>query len=168
MAGSSTGLPPGSSVIFGSAIDHLEGYLKKNHNATDEELVYLRELLDLRMKKYVSNPTGRGNYGTPSIVLDDFLYHGDLAHASNIGLLTELGIQCIIDVCDCPLDQPIVDKFKVLWINLDDVLGADIRKYFEETNKFLEECQEKNEKVLVHCQMGISRSTSVVLAYLMK
>lgn len=164
MAGSSAG----SSVIDGSPMDYMEGYLKKNQNATDEELVYLRQLQGLKMKKHVSNPIGRGNQGTPSIVLDDFLYHGDLAHASNMGLLTDLGIQCIIDVCDCPLDQPIVDKFKVLWINLDDVLGADIRTHFEKTNKFLEECKEKNEKVLVHCQMGISRSTSVVLAYLMK
>ena len=168
MADNTAALPPGSYMTLGSSIGHMEGFLKKNYNATDEELTYLKELLDMRFKKCQSPPVGRGNYGTPSIVLDDFLYHGDLAHASNMGLLKELGIHSIIDVCDCPLDKPIVEKFNVLWINLDDVLGADIRKHFEETNKFLQECKEKNQKVLVHCQMGISRSSSIVLAYLMK
>jgi protein-tyrosine phosphatase len=62
----------------------------------------------------------------------------------------------------------ITEKFNVLWINVNDELQADIKKYFDETNQFLYNCKEKNEKVLVHCQMGISRSSSIVLAYLMK
>ena len=153
--------------MFASGIGPIEDYLRQKHNATDDELKYLQQILELRSKR--REPTGgSSDYVSPSIVLDDFLYHGDLGHASNMGLLNSLGIRHIIDICDCPLDSVIVEKFNVLWINLDDVMEANIKKYFEQTNQFLSECKRKNEKVLVHCQMGISRSSSIVLAYLMK
>jgi hypothetical protein len=155
--------------MFHQSVDIMGGYLKDTFNATDEELAYLNELLDLRIKKRQSLTTlDRSFYNSPSVVIDDFLYHGALGHASNIKLLNELGIRHIIDVCDCELEKEILEKFHVLWINLNDELKVDIKKHFEETNQFLNDCKQKNEKVLVHCQMGISRSSSIVLAYLMK
>ncbi|CAF0843206.1 unnamed protein product [Adineta ricciae] len=154
--------------ILGSALNFMEDYLRKSSKATDDELTYLKSILDLRIKKRQSTEIGRASYGFPSVVIDNFLYHGDLGHASNIGLLNQLGIQHIINICDCKLDQIIVDKYNVLWINLYDELQADIKKYFDRTNEFLYNCKQKNEKVLVHCQMGISRSSSIILAYLMK
>jgi hypothetical protein len=154
--------------MFHQSVDIMGDYLVDKFNATDEELTYLNEILDLRIKKRDSLTVGRMFYNSPSIVIDDFLYHGDLNHASNIKLLNELGIRHIIDVCDCQLEKQILENFHVLWINLNDDLQADIRKHFDETNQFLYDCKQKNEKVLVHCQMGISRSSSIVLAYLMK
>jgi hypothetical protein len=154
--------------MFHQSVDIMGDYLVDKFNATDEELTYLNEILDLRIKKRDSLTVGRMFYNSPSIVIDDFLYHGDLNHASNIKLLNELGIRHIIDVCDCQLDKEILENFHVLWINLYDELKVDIRKHFDETNQFLYECRQKNEKVLVNCQMGISRSSSIVLAYLMK
>jgi len=154
--------------MFHQSVDIMGDYLVDKFNATNEELTYLNEILDLRIKKRDSLTVGRMFYNSPSIVIDDFLYHGDFNHASNIKLLNELGIRHIIDVCDCQLEKQILENFHVLWINLNDDLQADIRKHFDETNQFLYDCKQKNEKVLVHCQMGISRSSSVVLAYLMK
>ncbi|CAF3433051.1 unnamed protein product [Rotaria sp. Silwood1] len=154
--------------MFHQNVGVMEGYLRETFNATDEELTYLQEIFGHRDQKLKSLSTGRSPYGSPSVVIDDFLYHGDLGHASNIKLLNQLGIRHIIDVCDCQLEKEILENFHVLWINLYDELRADIKKHFEETNEFLRVCKEKNEKVLVHCQMGISRSSSVVLAYLMK
>jgi protein-tyrosine phosphatase len=155
-------------IMFHQAVDVMGGYLKDTFNATDEELTYLDEILNLRGKKRESATTGRHTYGSPSVVIDDFLYHGDLGHASNLKLLNQLGIRHIIDVCDLQLDKQILENFNVLWINLNDELKADIKKHFDETNQFLYDCKQKNEKVLVNCQMGISRSSSIVLAYLMK
>jgi protein-tyrosine phosphatase len=155
-------------VVFGSSIGPMEDYLRRSLNATDDELEYLKTILDLRMKERPPLPPGRSGYGSPSIVIDDFLYHGDLNQASNIGLLNSLGIRHIVSVCDFSLEKSITDKCNVLWINLSDDIGADVKQYFDQTNKFLYECKEKNEKVLVHCQMGISRSSSIILAYLMK
>jgi hypothetical protein len=160
--------PPIPSVIFGSNIVPMEDHLRKSLNATDDELAYLKVISDLRTKKREPLSSERSSSGYPSVVIDDFLYHGDLGHASNIGLLTKLDIRHIINVCDCELETIIKEKFNVLWINLHDELRSDIKKHFDETNQFLYNCKQKNEKVLVHCQMGISRSSSIVLAYLMK
>ena len=102
------------------------------------------------------------------MVIDDFLYHGELKHASNKKLLIDLNIRHIINISDCELDQDIHDHFNVVWINLDDDFSADISQHFDRTNEFLQSCKTKGDKVLVHCQMGISRSSSIVLAYLLK
>ena len=43
----------------------------------------------------------------------------------------------------------------------------DLSKYFEDSFKFIDEAL-KNGGVLVHCAAGISRSSAIVIAYLMK
>lgn len=157
-----------SHIRPGPAVSIMDEYFKETLQATDEELKYIRELSQIKLEINSRTMAPRLLYGTPSVVLDDFLYHGDLGHACNMELLKELGIQHIINVCDCQLDSTIKDNFNVLWINIDDTFAVDIKKYFDETNEFIQKCKEKNEKILVHCQMGISRSSSIVLAYLMK
>ena len=142
--------------------------LQRDMEATDDELTYLQDLVNLRSKKRNLQLPKDAGYSSPSVVIDDFLYHGELKHAMNKQLLTDLNIQHIVNVSDCPLEQDIHDHFNVLWINLDDDFSADISQYFESTSEFLNSCKTKGDKVLVHCQMGISRSSSIVLAYLLK
>ena len=156
------------SAMLYASLSVMDDYLRDTFNATDDELAQLQNILDFRKAKRETMTSSRELYATPSIVLDDFLYHGNLGHASNQTLLNKLGIRHIINVCDCSLDKVIAENFNVLWINLYDEFKTDIKKYFQETNEFLARCREKNEKVLVNCQMGISRSSSIVLAYLMK
>jgi len=145
---------------------NIKEYLKSEIQATDEELKYLEKLLKIQKEKMNNE---RGSRRQPSIVIDDFLYHGDLGHAIDLDLLLELKIQHIINMCDCPLDKEIQDIFNVLWIHdLEDNIQSNIKIYFQETNDFLFSCKMKNEKVLVHCQAGISRSSSIVLAYLIR
>ncbi|CAF1128544.1 unnamed protein product [Adineta steineri] len=136
--------------------------------ATEEELIYLKELVNLRTKQRVPIPIKEQGYISPTMVIDNFLYHGDLNHARNKKLLKELDIRHIINICDYELEKDILDQFNVLWIDADDDISTNINQYFQKTNQFLQSCKEKDEKVLVHCQMGISRSSSIVLAYLMK
>lgn len=155
--------------MFHRGIGVMADFLKDSFQATDEELKYMDEIFKHRDQKLSSmDYSARNFYGHPSLVIDDFLYHGDLGHATNIRLLREFNIRHIIDICDCPLEKEIEENFNVLWININDELRVDIKKYFDQTNQFLQNCKEKNEKVLVNCQMGISRSSSIVLAYLMK
>jgi hypothetical protein len=140
--------------------------LKHEIDATDEELISLENLLKIQKDK-MNLP--RGSRGLPSVVIDDFLYHGDLGHAIDMNLLLDLHISHIINVCDCPLDKEINEIFDVLWIdNLEDNYQGQIQNYFDQTNQFLMKCKNLDHKVLVHCQAGISRSSSIVLAYLIK
>ena len=152
----------------GSALLIMGDHLKDTMGATDEELKYLQELNQVKFDINSRGTEPPRSRGTPSVVLDDFLFHGDLGHACNMKLLKDLNIRHIINVCDCPLDSSVKENFNVLWINIDDAMNVDIKKHFDQTNEFLHQCKEKNERVLVHCQMGISRSSSIVLAYLMK
>jgi len=146
--------------------DDLKARLVVEFDATDGELKTLDNLLRIKNEQIVN---AIENGVRPSVIIENFLYHGDLGHAIDVDLLVELGIENIINVCDCPLDEQIQNRFNVLWIqDLEDNLQSNVRRCFDRTNQFLSDCRKKNVKVLVHCQAGISRSSAIVLAYLLK
>lgn len=58
-------------------------------------------------------------------------------------------------------------EIQYLGLDLLDVPDAPISKYFERSNSFIETAINSGGKVLVHCLMGLSRSTTFVTAYLM-
>ena len=49
-----------------------------------------------------------------------------------------------------------------------DPKKMDVSVYFDKTHNFIAKALAKNEKVLVHCHMGISRSATIVISYIMK
>jgi len=51
-------------------------------------------------------------------------------------------------------------------INVSDKESYDISRHFEECFEFIEKAKDSNERVLVHCAMGASRSVAVVCGYL--
>jgi protein-tyrosine phosphatase len=53
-----------------------------------------------------------------------------------------------------------------LGLAADDEPGYDMRKHFEESVGFLAECRKEGRKVLIHCIMGINRSSTALVAFL--
>ena len=92
---------------------------------------------------------------------------GNAKDAENKELLNEAGITHIINVTpDIPNYH--VGSFEYYRVGVKDADNEDIEKYFNQTTEFIEEAKFKNGKVLVHCQAGISRSATIVIAYLKK
>ena len=95
------------------------------------------------------------------------LYIGSITSASNLEELESKNITHIL-CCGFKLKCFFPEKFKYYKIDIIDRENENIRKYFDETNNFINESIKNNGNILVHCQAGISRSTSIIIAYLMK
>ena len=96
-----------------------------------------------------------------------YLYLGTEWNASNYDSLQTDRVTHILNISS-EVDNFFPDAFKYLNIRVLDVVETDLLKEFDRTNKFIQEAREQGTSCLVHCKMGVSRSASVVLAYLMK
>lgn len=104
----------------------------------------------------------------PALIIEPFLYLGSAYAASNPKVLQYYGITHVLNVA---MELPVHNRFnfrvKTKQIMADDSQSYNIRYNFEEAFKFIEDARAKGGRVLVHCAMGISRSATIVLAYLM-
>lgn len=97
------------------------------------------------------------------------LYLGGLAAAKDIDTLNKLKIAHIITIDTCPLPRSILELNHITtkFIQLPDFPKEDLLSHFDDTEAFIEEGLRKG-AVLVHCYFGVSRSATVVIAYVMK
>jgi protein-tyrosine phosphatase len=88
--------------------------------------------------------------------------------ATNWKVVRDLQINYIINIS---IEHPCVfsDKVKYLHLELEDKEDVYLKDRFDEAIQFMEMAlRNPSSRVLVHCHLGISRSTTLVLAYLMK
>lgn len=111
--------------------------------------------------QYYVNNTFSANQIVPRIFV------GDLASASNNKALKEQGITHILSIYNgCYELFP--DDFKYKIIHINDDIWININDYFEESNNFIETALNyNNTKVMIHCQRGVSRSVTLLIAYLL-
>jgi hypothetical protein len=95
----------------------------------------------------------------------DGLYIGDFASACNREELHKLGITHIVTVIT-GVDEMFPSDFKYHLISIRDVPSTDIKMYFDDCVNFIDQSIIKGGKVFVHCMCGISRSVTIVSAYL--
>lgn len=76
--------------------------------------------------------------------------------------LKSLGIKQILTVAK-ELKQHNQSDFKTMYISIDDDPDENIMQYFDQAHEFISKAP-----TLVHCFAGISRSASIVIAYVMK
>lgn len=92
------------------------------------------------------------------------LYITNYYTANNEELLKSYNIKNVVSLYPNLLSQ----DFNQLYIEIDDVISANIEQYFQKSYDFIDKALENGERVVVHCHMGISRSSSIVIYYLMK
>ena len=95
------------------------------------------------------------------------LFLGSIGSATNLKQLENFKITHII-CCASGIKNFFPDKFKYYNINLLDSEKENIRQYFEESFNFIDNGIKNGGNVLVHCHAGISRSSTILIAYIMK
>jgi protein-tyrosine phosphatase len=95
------------------------------------------------------------------------LYIGDRKCAANLHFLKQLGIQRIVVAGD-ELTPHFPSNFNYLHVKVKDSPQEDMRRHFEQVCAFIGEALQRGEGVLVHCAFGVSRSATLVLAFLMR
>jgi len=140
--------------------------LQPNHNQTEERLKKLREkadesaTVDLRDSK---NP--------PSEILKDFLFLGNEHNASSLEQLQASNIKCILNLTEeIPnfFENSSTIRINYMKMNLPDDERTYLPDHLQKMFDFIDIAKSQNSAILVHCRLGVSRSASVVLAYLLK
>ncbi|XP_010018780.1 PREDICTED: dual specificity protein phosphatase 15, partial [Nestor notabilis] len=93
------------------------------------------------------------------------LYLGNFIDAKDLEQLTRNKITHIVSIHESP--QPLLQDITYLRIPLPDTPEANIKRHFKECISFIHQCRLHGGNCLVHCLAGISRSTTVVVAYVM-
>ena len=88
--------------------------------------------------------------------------------ASNRQGLEQRSISRILNVTKEVSEYQHLEGFTCCQIAVEDKHEVNMLEYLPKAFAFIEEARVANEKVLVHCHAGMSRSVTVVLAYLMK
>lgn len=96
------------------------------------------------------------------------LYISDLAFAENPSALASLGITHVLSAMRGYVALPqLLGPIHRVQYPLDDLPFSELAAHLPHTTAFLRAAlMDPNARVLVHCMEGVSRSTSVVAAYL--
>lgn len=119
----------------------------------------------LRSFTYPQSPIPDPN---PSMILEN-LYLGSINFATDNRFLDDKKIFAIVSVMED--SHPFSNKainMRFHHIPIQDRFSVNIIEYINECNDFIKNCHKDGLNVYVHCAMGISRSISFVIAFLME
>jgi predicted protein tyrosine phosphatase len=109
---------------------------------------------------------GRFNYERPSQVHAN-IFIGDMDDARSLSRLRSLGVTHILNMArSVPCYHE--DSFIYTHIQIEDAESQPIRPYFVQAFSAMDEAAEHGTGILVHCVAGVSRSVTVVLAWLVE
>eukprot|EP00128_Syssomonas_multiformis_P005539 Colp12_sorted_trinity150504_noHs@23043 len=113
---------------------------------------------------------------TPSHIKDN-LFLGSIRDARDVNILKRKNIKHILSLADTTgTGQTYYDKaevssqvqLKYKGIQAHDTDDYPIQTHFDEAFEFLDHALKSGDNVLVHCAAGVSRSATIVIAYLMR
>merc|ERR1712004_733549 len=128
---------------------------------------YCPEVQNNQFNYYSSSPTGSSPYSAlPAKIHDDCnIFLGSEENALDINFINSEKITTVLSVQSWEIQKKI-SGIKYEFVQANDNSEMNLKSKFEFICDFLK--KHENERVLVHCQAGISRSATACLAYLMK
>ncbi|KAF2068405.1 hypothetical protein CYY_010269 [Polysphondylium violaceum] len=100
-----------------------------------------------------------------STIIKDFLYLGAARDTKDEKHMKKLNISHIVS---CAGNVKNAEQYTILKaVDLEDIPEQDILPFIDQSFEFIKSVAEKGGVVFVHCLAGVSRSPTVVLAYLM-
>ena len=129
-----------------------------------EEGVYICNNCFLKQKAEIFNLYLNKAVLSPSYdQITDKIYLGNEDTARDKELLNRLNISNILICAEgCNAFYPNEYKYKILY--LDDSIDEDLLSWLKEAFEFIDSSKDN---IYIHCAMGISRSPSIVIAYIM-
>ena len=97
-----------------------------------------------------------------------YLFLSSVDSLNNPKLFTKKSITHVVSVMENPPN--LEDSFpgiQQLIIPIPDSKDVDLTVYFESVFLFVKDAERLKKRVLIHCEKGMSRSASFVIAYLM-
>lgn len=97
------------------------------------------------------------------------LYLSNARTATDLAVLRRLNITHILTIEARKLPKNITEdpNITTMFIRANDTPSTNLLPYFPIANKFIEDGLQ-NGKVLVHCHFGVSRSATIVIAFIME
>ncbi|VDL95958.1 unnamed protein product [Schistocephalus solidus] len=100
-------------------------------------------------------------------IIEDSLYLGGRPRNCDLPRLRKAKIKAILTVDLSPLEDAVFNSYTRLYIKLADDPSQNILSVLEEALHFIEQNMLEG-AVLVHCLAGVSRSATIVIAYVMR
>ncbi|VVC44563.1 Protein-tyrosine phosphatase-like,Atypical dual specificity phosphatase, subfamily A,Atypical dual [Cinara cedri] len=103
------------------------------------------------------------------------IYVGDWNTAQNLNLLLSLGITHVVNAAEgngfdlVKTNEEFYRPVNIAYmgLSLSDDPDVAINEYFDSVSNFIDDALLQKGKILIHCIMGISRSATIAIAYLM-
>jgi hypothetical protein len=121
--------------------------------------------------QYLSSIQGPGLYKISEITSHVFL--GAWQISEEWGTLKSHGIKAILTLEEQDRDPKVLQRYKKLGIRnlhirVDDNPRVHIIDHFDATYDFIHSAVSAQQAILVHCQAGVSRSATVIIAYYLR
>ena len=117
--------------------------------------------------KYIDNYRFNTHYNLHPSKIFNWLYLGSYQNACNNNDLKDLKINYILNcAAECQnKNYPEIIYFKA---KINDFPNFNISLFFNKTNEFINKAKLSGKNILIHCQLGISRSTTCLITYMIK
>jgi protein phosphatase slingshot len=118
--------------------------------------------------KYFDSHLFKIHYNSHPSQIFEWFYLGSFSNACDIKELRKNKINYILNCAIECHNKNLPKDIKELHLKIKDIENFDLINYFQEANEFINKCKLEGGSLLVHCKLGISRSASFVIAYLIE